>query len=69
MTFLEYCEKENEAPLSEWQKNYISNIQKAIEEGRSLHIACGRGSAKRDTMLYVLTLYGEWKESDKHGHV
>ena len=65
MTFLEYCEYiykqlNDNKPLSNLQKDYILQIQDAIESGKKLK-DIPRGNAKIDARLVIMAMYAEWK--------
>lgn len=58
MTFIEYCEKANDGPLSDLQKDYISKFQTAIVEGTLFQM-------DRISISCLMVLYRRWLEKEK----
>lgn len=74
MDFIEFCEKELEHPLSDWQKTYLTQmydmIKKAKEENREIIVKPSRGSSKNRIHIAALLLaheYDKYLKGEKDG--
>lgn len=64
MGFIEFCEKVLEHPLSDWQKEYLTDmydiIKKAKEENVDIIVESTRGSSKNRIQIAALLLAHEY---------